>query len=233
MNILVYDSGVGGRSVFKLLEQFISNNNLHQKVHLSYFADTANYPYGTKTEQELESIVFDNVERFKDEGFDIVAVACNTASAIIENNGENAINRVATDSSKVFSIIKPTIELIEKLKPSSIFVIASNFTAEHHVYQKAIHSVNPEIVVVERGEQSLINHIEMGFKEEIRKEIEKIIRDTRPDEALLWGCTHFSLVKEVFEKEIAKQGKNIQIIDPANELAKKVIEEVAIGESSS
>src|SRR5215469_4602531 len=61
---LVFDSGVGGLSVMGEVAALLP------QIRLTYAADNAAFPYGTKTEGAL-------VERT---GPDIVVIACNTAS---------------------------------------------------------------------------------------------------------------------------------------------------------
>lgn len=223
MKIRVYDSGVGGRSVFQLIEQYLNTNDLHHSIELSYFGDTANFPYGTKSEEELKRIVFANLHQFEKDGINCVAVACNTASAVIEKfwheKSENMILR---------TIVRPTVDVInrEPAKYPSIFVIASQYTANNHIYQKAINRVQPQIEITEQGEQTLINHIEAGLQKEIQEEVAAIVTKVPNDTTLLWGCTHFSFVHDVFYEEMKKQNKNFQIIDPAKELAKTVIKQI-------
>lgn len=217
MNILVYDSGVGGRSVYNLIDQYLTENNLHELVQLSYFADTANYPYGTKTEEELKSIVFSNLEHFKQEGFDQVVVACNTASSVIEKEPQHVPVPTIT-------IIKPTVDAIVNIDPTAVQVIASNFTANNHVYSNALHLAKVNGNISEHGEQTLINAIEADEKDSIQNEISRIVSQVPEGAVFLWGCTHFSLYKDVIYHEMQNQGKTNQVVDPADELAHKVIE---------
>lgn len=224
MRICVYDSGIGGRSVFQLIEQYLSTNDLNHATQLHYFGDTANYPYGTKSEEELKKIIFSNLKKFQDEGFDCVAVACNTASAVIENNWNERLDTLKC----LRTIVRPTVDVVNRdPEPySSIYVIASAFTANNHIYQKAINRVQPQIKISEHAEQTLINHIEMGLVKEIEEEVAAIVAKVPRDSTLLWGCTHFSFVHDVFYNEMKKQNKNFQIIDPAKELAKTVIKRI-------
>ena len=46
----VYDSGIGGTTVFKDLEKLLPNENY------IYFGDTKNLPYGNKTQEKLIEI---------------------------------------------------------------------------------------------------------------------------------------------------------------------------------
>lgn len=75
--ILVFDSGVGGLSVFAEL------NRLLPKAPAIYVADIAGLPYGTKTEAEIAARVTGLLgrmsERYKPR---LICIACNTASTI-------------------------------------------------------------------------------------------------------------------------------------------------------
>jgi glutamate racemase len=212
MKILVYDSGVGGRSVYQLIETHIKENNLSD-IQLSYFADTKNYPYGTKSKEELKKIVNENVKNFKAEGFEKVVVACNTASSVIAKDPN------------IITIIEPTVQAVKKKNPHAVFVIASTFTARTQVYSKALDAAGVVAAVVEHPEQRLINAIEANRVENIRTEVARIVREAPEDHLFLWGCTHFSLVKEIFFEEIKNQGKTFVIVDPAEELAKRCYSE--------
>ncbi|MEO8581986.1 MAG: aspartate/glutamate racemase family protein [Patescibacteria group bacterium] len=221
MNIVVYDSGVGGRLVFQSLEQYLSQNKITTQIHLHYFADSAHYPYGTKSEVELKEIVFDNLKVFQKVGFDCVALACNTASAVVENNWAERRDTISC----LRTIVRPTVDVVNRNPEQypAIFVIASQFTADNHIYQKAIHRVQPKIEIIEQANQVLINHIEMDLEKEIESEVAAIVAQVPDGFALLWGCTHFSFAKAIFYREMKKQSKNFKIIDPAEELTKAVI----------
>ena len=52
----IYDSGIGGTTVFSELRKLLPNENY------IYFGDTKNLPYGTKTKEQLlqiSSLIFD------------------------------------------------------------------------------------------------------------------------------------------------------------------------------
>lgn len=218
MNILIYDSGKGGLSVFHLLKQWIEDHHYSSKISLDYFADTANYPYGTKSDEELQQIVSTNLSQFQKDGTDIVGVACNTASGVIEKNKlvlGDAMNHVST-------ILEPTFSKIKTLHPSQLFIIGSQYTVDHHLYEEKLHQDFPSMEIVEHPEQVLINAIEYGEKAEIEHGVRRVIQQVPNHWYLLLACTHFSLVREVFEKEIEQQNKEIILIDPAEELAGEI-----------
>ena len=71
----IFDSGVGGLSVLgEAIRQLPGENYI-------YFGDTANAPYGTKPQAEVQRLAFDAVRRLRADGAKAVVIACNTATA--------------------------------------------------------------------------------------------------------------------------------------------------------
>src|SRR3569833_2882405 len=75
--LLIFDSGVGGLSVLRAIRRELP------WAPLVYVADSAGYPYGTKTASEIEArvpaLLGRLAERFAPE---LIVIACNTASTI-------------------------------------------------------------------------------------------------------------------------------------------------------
>src|ERR1700761_8890995 len=75
--LLVFDSGVGGLSVLAAIRRQLP------QAPLVYVADSAGYPYGTKSAAEIEArvpaLLGRLAERFDPE---LIVIACNTASTI-------------------------------------------------------------------------------------------------------------------------------------------------------
>ena len=72
----VFDSGIGGLTVVKSIDDFLPNENI------IYFGDTARVPYGSKSnstiiEYSLQNAAFLNLKNVK-----MIVVACNTASSV-------------------------------------------------------------------------------------------------------------------------------------------------------
>jgi glutamate racemase len=98
---LVFDSGVGGLSVLREIATLLP------QLRLSYAADNAAFPYGTKTESELVArvslVVGALVDTVKP---DIVVIACNTAST------------TALEAVRRFLTI-PVIGVVPAIKPAA------------------------------------------------------------------------------------------------------------------
>lgn len=77
LTIGVYDSGIGGLTTLKELIKALGGRKF------VYFADNANMPFGTKSEETLKPIITANLEKLRNVS-DLQVVACNTASTLIE-----------------------------------------------------------------------------------------------------------------------------------------------------
>ena len=72
----VFDSGLGGISVWRALYDALPNESL------IYLGDGARCPYGSRSREEVLQYTEEAVERLLAEGCKMVVVACNTATAI-------------------------------------------------------------------------------------------------------------------------------------------------------
>ncbi len=77
MKIVVFDSGVGGLSVARAIQRQLPE---HEVV---YAEDREHVPYGTKTPEELYSLVVPILQRLIDEGCSVIVIACNTVTTTI------------------------------------------------------------------------------------------------------------------------------------------------------
>src|SRR3990170_7689810 len=72
----IFDSGVGGLTVYRALHDRLPNEKF------VYLGDTARVPYGTKSLATVERYALENAQFLADQGIKMLVVACNTASAL-------------------------------------------------------------------------------------------------------------------------------------------------------
>jgi glutamate racemase len=72
----IFDSGVGGLTVYKALHERLPNERF------VYLGDTARVPYGTKSLATVERYAVENSRFLAAHGIKLLVVACNTASAL-------------------------------------------------------------------------------------------------------------------------------------------------------
>src|SRR5437762_10075506 len=72
----IFDSGVGGLTVYRALHEHLPNERF------VYLGDTARVPYGTKSLATVERYAVENACFLAAHGIKLLVVACNTASAL-------------------------------------------------------------------------------------------------------------------------------------------------------
>lgn len=199
----VFDSGIGGLTVFSKLVKHLPNENY------IYFGDTKNLPYGTKTKDELILITKDIFDYFASKKVKAVVMACNTTSALTYDALKNNYDF------EIYPIIQTAANCIAKKSIKKLGVFSTQATASSHAYRTEIAKHNPSIEVMEMGCPGWVQIVEDKTQEEIssielvKKYFNELIR-FNPDKIIL-GCTHYPYLLEILEKLAPKE----LFIDPA------------------
>jgi glutamate racemase len=211
MKIGVFDSGFGGLSVFKAIEQILP------EYDYVYLGDSARAPYGNHSHEIIFDYVLEAVQYlFEKQDCALIILACNTASA-------QALRRLQQEwlpenypDRRVLGVIRPVAEEIAKFQPQAkIGVIGTRATIKAGVFTKEIEQqLADKADILEQACPLLVPLIEEGFDK--RPEMKRILRYyLRPlkqqgVEVLINGCTHYQLVDELIT---AVMGKRVRIID--------------------
>ncbi|GHU84474.1 glutamate racemase [Clostridia bacterium] len=203
----VFDSGVGGLSTLSEIKRLGLN------LDVVYLADTKNLPYGDKNEQELTEILAQIFDFFPKEQVEMVVAACNTSTSILLSGCFDTLNQ---QKFKLLNVIEPAVAKAKSFK--TVGVIANKYTAEHGIYERLIREKNADCNVISVACPALVPLIESGkdlvnAKQSLFGYLEQF---ETPLDAIILGCTHYSLVKE-YVSEFFKN-KPI-IIDSGQEVA--------------
>lgn len=214
--ILVFDSGVGGLSIFKEIQQKLPFANM------VYASDNAFFPYGTKGEAELIARV-DQVLRQIINAFpvDIIVVACNTASTLTLPHIRQHFNQPVVG---VVPAIKPAAALS---KSQVIGLLATPATVARPYTHNLIREYAPHAEVISVGSSELVQLAEQKLRGEhiTALQLKPILQPffDHPQghkmDALVLACTHFPLL----QNEIAEQfSTHVQLIDSGEAIARRV-----------
>ena len=80
----IFDSGVGGLSVAEALHRLAPALPIH------YLADTAFFPYGDRTAEEIRERTVEMVRRLIDEGANVIVIAMTRSPAALQRLRLNA-----------------------------------------------------------------------------------------------------------------------------------------------
>ncbi len=127
----VFDSGVGGLTVLRALQQRLPAENF------IYLGDTARLPYGTKSAETIVRYARQAAAVLQGRGIKMLVVACNTASA-------HALPALCADEAliPVIGVIEPGARAaVQATKNRHIAVIATESTIAAGAYTAAIHKL--------------------------------------------------------------------------------------------
>ena len=193
--VAVFDSGLGGLTVLKDLCRLMPGEDY------IYFGDSANAPYGHKSQEVIRQIAYNNAERLIARNCKAIVVACGTAtSAALEYLKECFPGVIITGTDP--SVGRPARELSHP----QVLVMATNYTIRGERLRKAVeensgaadyHLLSAQMIVkyVESGEHD--GHISPAFHYYLEEILEpySIHGHIRVD-AVVHGCTHFPFVQE-------------------------------------
>ena len=199
MRIGVFDSGMGGLTVLKSLINKYPNN------HYIYYGDTLNLPYGNKSIEELETLSSNIIKFLIEKKVDMIIIACGTISSNCLDYLKNKFNI------PIYDILSPTISFLKENKLNNTTVIATTNTIKSGIFKEITDDAIECPLFVPLIEDGKIN------SEEMNKAIELYLKDKKI-ENLVFGCTHYPLLKEKLENYLGE----INYINMGDILANKV-----------
>lgn len=212
----IFDSGVGGLTVFRALERRLPNESL------IYLGDTARIPYGTRSPHTVVRYATEDAAFIQSKNVKTIVIACNTASAC----AAEALRRECTVP--VRSVIGPgSRRAVDITQNGRIGVIATEGTVESGAYERQIRAVlehgKDDVEVVSRGCPLFVPLAEEGWAdhEVTRLVAEEYLREMRDRsvDTLVLGCTHYPILRRVIQEVM---GDQVTLIDSGDALAEEV-----------
>lgn len=205
----VFDSGVGGLTVFREIMRQIPNEKI------IYFGDTARVPYGTKSQETVTRYSEQIVRFLRSFGVKTIVVACNTASAYaletLEKNSEIPIIGVVKPGAKTAASVT---------KNGRIGVIATEATINSQIYTDYIKELNKDVTIYGKACPLFVPLVEEGLLEDpVTDEIARRYLTELIDidiDSLILGCTHYPLIRSTLGRIM---GDNVTLVNPAFETA--------------
>lgn len=210
----VFDSGIGGLSVFMLLP------NILPVEQLIYFADSANAPYGHKSKEQIFDLTLKAIDYLvQDQGCKAIVIACNTATAV---------------AAKALRLRYPNIPIVgmepavkpaaKATKTGKIGVMATALTIGSEKYAQLIKSYGKEVEVFEDPCHGLVAMIESQTIESqdgvklLNTIIQPMIQ--KGVDTIVLGCTHFPIIKNQIQRVA---GSSVKLIDPSPAVVKQLL----------
>lgn len=210
-SIGIFDSGVGGLTVLSEIKKELPNENL------IYLGDTKNFPYGSKTKEQIIEFAIQNTEKLIELGAKIIVIACGTAtSQAIEVLKEKF-------TLPIIGIIEPTVEYVKTQNIHRIGVIATEGTIRSGAWEKKLKEKIENIEVINKACPMLATIAEEGRakSEEGRTVIKKYMEPFKKNkiDKIILGCTHYPIYQEIIKKEL---GYSVELINTGITVSKQL-----------
>jgi glutamate racemase len=212
--VAVFDSGVGGLTV--LHECLVS---LPHEDFL-YLGDTARFPYGDRSPEELLGFARELAGILLDRGAKLLVVACNSATAA----ALPALRNELEDRVPVVSVVTPESRLAAAATLNGrVGLIATPATVGSGAYARALAEAAPDAELHAVASAELAPLIQEGGEVDHRvvacvDGLCRPLREADVDTVIL-GCTHYPLVRPVLQRAL---GRRVSIITSGEAIADEV-----------
>jgi glutamate racemase len=213
--VALFDSGVGGLTVLHECLVSIPNEDF------LYLGDTARFPYGPRTLEELKAFAHELAAILVDEGAKMLVVACNSATAA-SMPGLRADLAGVVD---VIGVVGPESSLAAQSTGSGrIGLLATPATVASGAYQRAVADAAPEaeLTAVASAELApLIQREGDWWDGELVEHVDAIcepLMAAQVDTVIL-GCTHYPLVRPIIQRRL---GRGVRLVSSGEAIAETV-----------
>lgn len=192
MKIGFFDSGQGGLLVAKAVQAHMP------QYDYVYYGDTANVPYGDKSESEIFELTKRGMERLFAEECALVVVACNTAS--VQSIRKLQVDWLPTShpDRKILGVVIPTVEALACKSVHEVLLLATTRTVASDKYETELLKIGSKITLHKQAAPHLVPLLEAGdFAQAVDRAAGHISSGLEKNEnldAVILGCTHYSLL---------------------------------------
>ena len=210
----IFDSGVGGLTVFKEIRKRFPFEDI------IYFGDTARVPYGPKSRNTVIEYSIQNARFLIQQGAKIIVVACNTSSATALTQLKKLL------PVPVLGVIEPgALSAIKTTGNKRIGVIGTEGTIRSQAYSKAISKLDESCSVFSKPCPLFVSLAEEGWEDHevtqltIKEYLTSLMQDDI--DTLVLGCTHYPILKTSIQKFV---GNKITLVDSAEAVTDRLDE---------
>jgi glutamate racemase len=208
----IFDSGVGGLTVFRALKRSLPNESL------IYLGDTGRVPYGTRSVETVQRYALEDAAFILSKNVKTIVIACNTASALAASYLREKI------SVPIIGVIRPGARrAIEMSRNGYIGVIATEATIASGAYERMMLSMRDGLEIISRACPLFVPLAEEGWVNHpvTRQVAEEYLADLRAShvDTLVLGCTHYPILRPLIDQVM---GDHISYVDSGEAVADEV-----------
>ncbi len=207
----VFDSGIGGITVFNAIRNELPRENL------IYFGDSIHLPYGEKSMETIRQLSAGVTDFLLRQQCKMLVIACNTASA--------AALKFLREQHPQLPIIgmEPAVKpAAEQTQSGVVGVLATTATFQGELFASVVERFAKDVHVLRQPCPGLVQQIEAGKTNDpetetmLRAWVEPMLE--KGIDALVLGCTHYPFIRPLLQKIV---GDGVRLIDPAPAVARQ------------
>ncbi|MDQ4149878.1 MAG: glutamate racemase [Actinomycetota bacterium] len=205
----VFDSGVGGLTV---LDEMMT---LLPQEHFIYFGDTARFPYGPRSIDEVTRFALQIMDYMVGQDVKMLVIACNSMTAAYEKS-------IRKSQVPVIGVIEPAVRAaVRATHNRKIGVLGTKATISSGEYERALQRTKSNVEIHAQICAGFVEHVEAGdtFSQELFGLAEEYLAPLLASgvDTLILGCTHYPLLRGVLHS--VTRGE-VELISSADEVAK-------------
>ena len=188
-----------------------------------YLGDTAHFPYGDRSDEELRTFALQIAEHLLELGAKLLVVACNSASAAALEALEEHLARIAPEVD-VIGVLKPAAQLaVVASHRGRIGLLATPATVANGAYARAVAAADPHVHLESVACPDLAPIIQSGFPfdEQVVETVRGYcapLREAQVDTVIL-GSTHYPLCASMLQRML---GRHVTLISAGAGVARSV-----------
>jgi glutamate racemase len=213
----VFDSGIGGLTVLhELLVRLPREDFL-------YFGDTARFPYGERSPEELARFAGEIAEELLRRRAKLLVIACNSATAAALPILERRMMET-TLGVEVLGVVRPeALRAVAATRNGRIGLLATPTTVASGSYERAVAAVDPHVALHAVACPELASIIQAGrqFDELAVASVREAcspLHEADVDTVIL-GCTHYPLISPMLQRML---GPEVTLVSSGGALARQV-----------
>ena len=209
----VFDSGLGGLSTVRAIKKLLPNEDI------IYFGDTGRVPYGTRSNETIESYTAQDIRFLQTFSCKMIAVACGTVSTV----SRELVKKLPVPST---GILTPSAKAAAAAtKNGKIGIMGTSATINSKAFDSEIKALLPSAEITSVACPLLVSLVESNWlsvdddvtNPAVRRYLEPIL--SAGCDTVILGCTHFPLLSPII-RNIA--GDGVTLIDSGLEEAKYI-----------
>ncbi len=180
----VFDSGVGGLSVARVLRQALPNDEV------LFANDATHVPYGNKPMDQIHGYVLPILQEMTSQGCELIVIACNTVTT-------NLITQLRDEVAVPLVGMEPMVKVAAKDSMSHKIIVCATpatLASERYKYLKAMYAPGVEVIEPDCSDWSSLIESNQIDHDHIRAAIEPGLRQGA--DRIVLGCTHYHWIED-------------------------------------